>query len=503
MNAFDVVENILGLVWALFAAHPLRYLVLFAAWLLAETFWKRLHLDPVTRPHLYTRIARSSHCRIEKASNVTEKPHQNFWPLPGGLRVVAEFLYIIGGSGTGKTLRILLYVISFRLIQQERSMWMIDPKGELFDSTRRLLGILGGSPNVYLISTLEKHRKLPRSPINPMLLGEERLNYLRTAIPGSDTTKDSFFDNAAQRLCYRIAEAQVAEWGGTDLMAVYRALDRPEELDRLAQTHDCMASVWRGSDTERGTHLSAQQTALAALFGLELPRIATIFDTRGRETGTWDTSPNFGQRAVGYLCVSPSDVVAAEGLIRAAVDHLMQRAAQAKEQGGPKVDAILEEAGTFGPLEKLNVYVNLLRGSGVNVVVVIQTLDQLRARMGHDNAASAFSAGGCIIWGRMTSPEGGRMLETLAGTTRVPKPREYTPIWLSFVSGVMDGIAHVLSESRDSGRPTGRVGAQGREHIVVPRFPANCLSGFALDPDLQGTWLGKQAARLKLWWTQQ
>ncbi len=265
-----------------------------------------------------------------------------------------------------------------------------------------------------------------------------------------------------------------------------------------------MRSVWRGSGAQKGTHHDARATALAALFALDVPRIARIFKTTGLGTGIWKTSPAFAERTVGYLCVSAFDADSAPGLIRATVDHLMRRAAGATEKGGPKVDAILEEAGTFGPLEQLNFYVNLLRGAGVNVVVVLQSIEQLWARLGRDYANSALSAGGCFVFGRMSSPESARWVEELAGTTRVPRPREYTPLWLGALGAVLDGVAYAISAATGDDGRTGRKASHRRgedDRVVVPRFPASCLYGFGLDPDLkEGRW-EKLGAHLRLFWS--
>jgi hypothetical protein len=489
---------VLGWAWAQVVAHPLAAGALLVAYLSAEILWRGTHKDP-DRPHLRMRVARRSHGAIRRARRDQKAGHQNYFPLPGGLKVAAEFLFVIGGSGTGKTLRILLYLVAYRLVQAQRSLWMIDPKGELYRWTRPLLGFLSGHPIVHVISTLPKHRDGLVSPINPMMDSGERIAYLKTAIPGTDGTGDSFFDNEAQRQAYRVAEAQIAERGGTDLYFVYRALDDPKELDRLAAKHPGVRSVWRGSGVSKGTHHDARATALAVLFALDQPRIARIFRTRGEETGVWETSPTYEERTVGYLCVSAADAKLAPGLIRATTDHVMHRAAQANEKGGPKVDAILEEAGTFGPLEELNTYVNLLRGYGVNIVVVLQAVEQLWARLGQDYADSALSAGGCFVFGRMSSPRSGRWIEDLAGTTRVRKPRSYTPLSAILLGGIMEMVQHALPGGTDT--PPSRRPAGGDARQLAARWPAHCTYGFTLDPDLKEGWGARQWARVRLWWS--
>lgn len=507
----EALSSILDLV----AAYPVEALALLAAWIGAEIIWRYAHPDP-DRPRVKTRYVRKSKEAIEAAGKHTKNEHENFWPLPGGLLVAAEMLFVIGGSGTGKTLRILLYMIAYRLVQARRSIWMIDPKGELYRWTRRLLGFLAGHPLVYLISTLKGHADMPVSPINPMIEPEERLSFLRTCIPGTDGTKDTFFDNEAQRMSYRVAEAQIEERGGTDLVRVFRALDDPEELDRLAAAHRAMKSVWRGSDAQRGAHHDARVTALAALQALNLPRIARIFDTRAFETGTWDVSPTFAERTVGYLCIDAFDAETASGPVRAAVDHLMQRAAKAEQRGGPKVDAILEEAGTFGPLEKLNHYLNLLRGNGVNIAVVLQGIEQLRARLGRDGAGSALSAAGCLVVGQMTSPDGAEVIEQLAGTERAPSSpeRPYLPLFahallavpallVAVVGFVADGLlgSDTSSGHPDASRNRERTrGGDGGNSARVLRFPRQHLYGFAHDPESRHGRLERVWAKVVLFW---
>ncbi len=172
MDAINVVEKTLGWVWGQVATHSLGFLVVLTAWTSAEFLWRSMNPDPHERPHVGTRRARGSRQAIEQARKDRKGGHQNYWPLPGRAKptkIAAEFLYVVGGSGTGKTLRLLLFVIAYRLVQRQRSTWMIDPKGELYGWTRRLLGVLSGYPTVHLISTLEKHKKRRVSPVNPML----------------------------------------------------------------------------------------------------------------------------------------------------------------------------------------------------------------------------------------------------------------------------------------------------------------------------------------------
>lgn len=494
----EVVAAVLGWAWAQVAAHPLEAGVLFVAYLSAEALWRGRHKDP-DGPRLRTRVARRSHGAIKRARKDQKAGYQNYFPLPGGQKVVAEFLFVVGGSGTGKTLRILLYIVAYRLVQARRSIWIIDPKGEIYGWTKALLGFLSGHPLVYVISTLPKHKNRLVSPVNPMMDSGERIAYLKTSIPGTDGTRDSFFDNEAQRQAYRVAEAQIAERGGTDLYLVYRALDDPKELDRLADKHPGVKSVWRGSGVSKGTHHDARATALAALFAMDQPRIARIFRTRGEETGVWETSPTYEERTVGYLCVSAADAKLAPGLIRATTDHVMHRAAQANEKGGPKVDVVLEEAGTFGPLEELNTYVNLLRGYGVNIVVVLQAVEQLWARLGQDYADSALSAGGCFVFGRMSSPRSGRWIEELAGTVRVRKPRSYRPLLAILLAGFVEALRRALPGG--AAAPTSRRPTDGDARHPVARWPAHCTYGFALDPDLKEGWWARQRAKVRLWWT--
>lgn len=173
------------------------------------------------------------------------------------------------------------------------------------------------------------------------------------------------------------------------------------------------------------------------------------------------------------------------------MDHLMDRAGEAHELGGPDVEVILEEAGTFGPLEDLNAYMNIMRGYGLNVTLVLQTLEQLRARIGHDQAYSALSAGGILLIGPVTSTATGKWIEELSGTVRVPRPRRQRLLIASALDSMLDAIFNSQS-SRDNDRRRG----DEDDRIVVPRIRSEHLYSFEADPRTLG-FLERVSERLR------
>jgi hypothetical protein len=438
-------------------------------WVPAEAAWARRHKG-LDEPRVKTRKTRNPAWEIRRAHRDTSTQTKHCWPVPGG-KIVAEFIKIIGGSGTGKTKRILLYIIAYQLRQAQKSLFIVDPKGEIFELLIRLLGKWSQQPLVYLISCLPQHRDEHINPINPMLTEETAQSFLKESIPGEDTTQDTYFDNASQRLGYLVRQAQIRENGGTDVVKVYEVMKDPRELDRLTEKcPDLLGGEWRGSSEPRGPHESNRSTFVAYWSGMELPRIRRIFDTGGE----WDFGPKWNERTVTFLCMRPKDAKQAPGLIRATVEFLIGGASEAYEQGGPGVSAMLEEAGTFAPSGQLEIWINLFRDLGVNAAMVMQSPHQIMAKIGRDRAEAMFSSIDATIAGPTSSVADAIRLEEAAGTESVRPPRDYMPLigWVLYALLMIPGM--LISAFLDYRKPPHNSSSNrsaSRETVQAHRYP--------------------------------
>lgn len=485
-----VVDWLAGLSW------PALVALVLALWVPAEILWARFHRS-VDAPRIKTRRVRNPAKALRAAKQSRHRDH--VFELPGA-RIVANFLLIQGGSGTGKTKRLLLYLVAHILRSGKRSLFAIDPKGELYGRTWPLLGLWSNRPVVYLISSLKKHRDDRVHKINPMMDDERAAAFVGVSVVGDEPDSGSYFDNASVRMADQARRAQIAEKGGTDATRVYDAMGNPRELDRLATKYPRVLSEWRGSGQARGPHESNRSTFVTEWQGMELSRIRRMFDTGGR----WDSGPKWDERTACYLCITPNDAKRAPGIVRALVEDLVDGASSSSDAGGPNATAILEEAGTFAPSGQLEIWVNLFRSAGLVAAIVVQSPHQLRARLGHERTESMFSSIDARVAGPTGSVSDAQDLEHRAGKVRIVPPRPYSPIIVHLLAAIAGLIGDVLESLFSGGQPAERTPEprQDREKIEVPRYRERYITRIEDDPGrMVGQPFRRTLRRLKMWLT--
>lgn len=345
----------------------------------------------------------------------------------------AEFAAVIGGPGIGKTSRITIPHVARRLLEGLLSVVVLDPKGEVFRETYPLCpdteegkGRSGKrSPLVYLYSTLAEHGDDEVCAVDPFANPEPRANFLEVLLPdppGDDPT----WARRARRMLREVSDGLSRLGKRSDLPSSYEALKDPGMLDELARRDAGVAGVWAGQDNK--THESARTEALSPLEGLEDPRIRRVFDSRRCPPGE-ELGPPFVELSAVYLSVGAADANRAGPLYAGLIDCLQRGAAGRAE--GPPVDFVVEEAASYFGIEKLEEYVNLGRGFGVNLLLILQNYDQLKNRLGQHSAASIIGSLDIIVFGRTKSVATGKLLEELSGTTRVVRevPRATPSFW--------------------------------------------------------------------------
>lgn len=335
-----------------------------------------------------------------------------------GREYPAEFAAVIGGPGIGKTTRITIPLVARRLRERLVSIVTLDPKGEVYRETSALCAGARGeegrqSPRLYLYSTLAEHGDDKVCAVDPFADPEVRANFLEVLLP-DPSGEDPTWVRRARRMLREVSDGLRRAGRRSDLPATYDALKDPSALDELARTDGGVAGVWAGQDNK--THESARTEALSPLEGLEDPRIWRVFDSRRCPPGA-ELGPHFEELSAVYLSVGSGDANRAGPLYAGLIDTLQRRAAS-REQG-PPVNFAIEEAASYFGIEKLEEYVNLGRGFGVNLLLVLQNYDQLKNRLGQHSAASIIGSLDIIVFGRTKSIATGKLLEELSGTTRV------------------------------------------------------------------------------------
>lgn len=350
-----------------------------------------------------------------------------------GREYPAEFAAAVGGPGIGKTTRITIPLVARRLRERLVSIVVLDPKGEVYRHTRSLcagVGREGGersgrSPVVYLYSTLAEHGDDMVCAVDPFADPEVRANFLEVVHP-DPPGEDPTWARRARRMTREVSDGLSRSGRRSDLPATYGTLKAPGALDELARCDGGVAGVWAGQDNR--THESARTEALAPLEGLEDPRIRRVFDSRRCPPGE-ELGPAFREISAVYLSVGSGDAGRAGSLYAGLIDCLQRRAASREE--GPPVNFVVEEAASYFGIEKLEEYVNLGRGFGVNLLLILQNYDQLKKRLGQHAAASIVGSLDIMVFGRTKSVATGKLLEELSGTTRVEReaPRVMPGFW--------------------------------------------------------------------------
>jgi type IV secretory pathway TraG/TraD family ATPase VirD4 len=350
-----------------------------------------------------------------------------------GREYPAEFGVVYGGTGSGKTLRIVVPHVARLVLSRLCSVVVNDPKGEILDLLWKLLGDKGGNPPVYLLSTLRKHPDELVGVVNPIGERASRMNFAEAILP-DPPNGDPSWNQRARAMILAVADAvdDLLDDGEADLPKVYEALKDTRKLDGLARMDPRVGSVWAGQDNR--THESVRTTALAPLLGLEDPRIRRLFDASRAATAEEAAGPSFERRELVWICLGEDDIQRAGPLAAATIDYLRTRAMH--RRGGPEVEMVVEEAGTCFPNHKLDTYVNYGRGFGVRTLLVYQDHGQLEGVLGHHRAGSVVGAMELQVYGPTRSVATARLLQELAGTTRVTrKTPRVVPSFFDYLFG--------------------------------------------------------------------
>lgn len=333
----------------------------------------------------------------------------------------AEFGILIGGTGSGKTMRVVIPYVAWLILRRRSSVLVTDPKAEILEALWPLLGKVGGRPQVYLLSTLRKHSNRDVGVVNPIRDRGTRMRFFDTILP-DPVGADPSWNQRGRAMLLGTADTLDKVFADSgeevDLPKIYEVLKDPMKLDALAKFDPAFRGLWAGQ--ENRTHESVRTTALAPLGGLEDERIRRLFDSARAATGKESAGPSFLKRALVWLCLESDDIQRMGPLASATVDYLRHRAMH-RAEGAPEVELVIEEAGTCFPNHKLDQFVNYGRGSGVRAFLVYQDYNQIRSILGDYRAESVLGAMDLQIYGPTRSVSTAKILEEISGTIHVKR----------------------------------------------------------------------------------
>lgn len=389
-----------------------------------------------------------------------------------GKRYAGEFAIIIGGTGSGKTLRLVLVYLARLLAERRVSLIVTDPKGNMFYRLRKLLGKKAGFPPVYLLSTLAKHSASEVAVINPFRERETRMECIDTLLPDPPSGDPIWAQNGRDMLIIlgdTIEEALEGTGMEVDLPKVYECLKDPAKLDALAEDYPALRSVWAGQDNK--THESIRKNALAPLGGLENPRIRRLFDSSRAASAEESAGPPFESRAIVWLCIGPEDLKRMGPLAAVSTDYLTTRASR-RPEGSPDVELAIEEAGICFPGHKLDDTVNYARESKVRMLLVYQDYNQLQSALGEHKAGSVVGAMEVQIYGPTRSVATAKLVQELSGTELVS--RKQPRVMPSFIDTLFGNTKTEPAKMIEREEP--RIKAQQLYSLKKGRFFAFCAA---------------------------
>lgn len=322
----------------------------------------------------------------------------------------SEMVWIVGGTGVGKSKRIIIQMIVTLLLRRKKSLLANDPSGELMRFSWPFLAKAGGYPAVHIFSTDPNHPNEICSAIDVARDQESLERFIQGGLYTLNMN-DQSWTTGAKNLWISVWRAE----GCPDLPTTFDSMN-PSRLDQLAEQYpQTVGAQWRGSEM-RGGHNDTLRIALSPFTALEKDNVRRLF-SRGR-AGKF-VGPLFREREAVYL-VSKDGDNSADGIFAALTAELQERA-KARPEGSPRVEMYVDEAGTRYPIANANDYLNTIRKYGVNALLAVQSVAQLRSKMGHDEADDALGTARLVVVGAQNDRQTRDFFSDLGGTKMVAR----------------------------------------------------------------------------------
>ena len=301
---------------------------------------------------------------------------------------------VIGGSGAGKT----RYYAKPNLMQCNTSYVVLDPKGELLQSTGHLLEQEG-----YIVRVLDLLHMERSHCYNPFVYlrddnDVQRLvtNLFKATTPKGAQSNDPFWETSAQMLLlalmfYLKYEAPPEEQNFAMVMEMLRAGEVDEE-DNAPSALDSLFSDLRKTDPEHialkyydayhsgaaKTLKSIQITLAARLEKFNLESVAKLTITDELELNT------IGEKKTALFAIIPDNDTSFNFLVSILYTQLFQQLFELadKKYGGSlpvHVQFLCDEFPNIAMPDDFQKILSTMRSRGVSVSIILQNLTQLKA----------------------------------------------------------------------------------------------------------------------------
>lgn len=310
---------------------------------------------------------------------------------------------VISESGGAKGQTVVNFVIRDQLQHSPEHLVILDVKGDLYhDVVRRYY-----SPEGDQLWKLTMHSDAANSSSIALFAATDaaRARQVTQALTRPQDSSDPYWAKKAGALI-----ASIATENGGSILRARDIVSDPLLLEAERERSRAVDSV-ADNTKEWG---SIRSNAMEALVALDSDRVRRL-------VAGWRL-PDFGaQKHRQIVVIQPDEDIAgdAAGIIAAAIDALYSTAAFGGKRGGPGTKFIIDEAASFMALESLPRYLELGRGSRVQLMYVLQSAAQLAAVLGRDQAARVLAATPLHLVGSTTDIAMAEELSKLSGVGRV------------------------------------------------------------------------------------
>jgi hypothetical protein len=360
---------------------------------------------------------------------LTDLGHGNH-ATPAGVRKGVHKV-TVGMSGCGKGQTDVNYAIQHHLERSDEHLVVVDAKANA-ELSKVARAYMRPEDRLYVYSM---HSADPESSALRLFADPDRLADVAFMLCDEQGAADNHWNDKASELVEAVARALTAlkaqaERAAAELSgapaggreAVTASLndvrDHVADKEKLLELRRVSPTVANVADNEKEWGY-IRSTAARRLKPLQSPTLRRVF-AAGGETEQPDFGPSpDGGRTVVVVRPDPKTAKRLTRYVYAVLDVLYRLAAAGGEAGGPGTKVVVDEAASYVRLDNLGEYLDLGRGSRVQLHYVLQSVKQLVARLGPHEAEHVVSSTEIKILGATSDAQTAAFVSRISGRSMV------------------------------------------------------------------------------------
>lgn len=334
------------------------------------------------------------------------------WYIFGVWYGAAVHIVIMAAPGAGKDQVCVLPTLRALLEFSGEHLVIVDPKRELREG---LYPYLREDDRVFVYSFCEATRLSSALPVT--LEPRDVANAAAFLMPSSGGDS-KHFDDTARRLFVQLESGLAEDLGRRPtLLEIYDYLENPDLFDDLCGRYPRIPRVAQ-NDREWGSVVSTAQTHLEQL---RWPEVRRVFDAGADVELPFSSDED--SRSVIFVEPSVEDAERTEKWVAMVLDQLHRHASRDGDPRGTGskrgTKMVVDEAASYMRLEKIPRYLDIGRGSMVQMMYVLQNWPQLADVLGHEKAKRTWGSTELRVAGAGTDRETAEKISELSGRQRV------------------------------------------------------------------------------------